>query len=78
MKNIKNFNSYISEKWSEDVEIEKTGEHAGKAIEELENELKSLKIKSERYQKENKPVPKKIKEKESEINFAIRAKRHWK
>lgn len=86
MKHLKDFNNYginninnsMNEKWNEDVKIKKTGEHADKTIDELEDELKNLKRKSARYQKEGNTVPKKIKEKESEINFAIRAKRNWK
>lgn len=36
-----------------------------------------MKRESEKYQKEGKKVPQKIKEKESEILFALRAKKNW-
>jgi len=68
----------IDEKWNKDVKVKKTGEHAGKTIEEIDKELAALKRKSEKYQEEGKPVPKEIIEKERELIFAKRAKRHWK
>lgn len=68
----------LKEKWSGDVEIKKTGEHSDKTIEELEDELETLKKKSKSYQKRGESVPEKITKKEHEINFAIRAKKHWK
>lgn len=80
MKMIKNFIDHksINEKWGEDVKVKHTGEHAGKTIEELEHELASLKKRSKKYQDAGKDVPKSIIDQEQEINFAIRAKKHWK
>ena len=68
----------LNEKWKGDVEVNKTGEHAGKTIEELEKELRALKNKSKKYQDDNKPVPESLKDQEKEIMFAIRAKKNWK
>jgi len=80
MKNIKNFVDYksMNEKWKDDVKVKHTGEHSGKTIEELESELSSLKKRSKKYQESGKDVPKSIIDQEQEINFAIRAKKHWK
>ena len=80
MKKIKNFLDYnsMNEKWDEDVKVKHTGEHAGKTIEELNDELSVLKKRSKKYQDEGKDVPKSIIDQEQEINFAIRAKRNWK
>ena len=39
MKNIKNFEEFLNEKWSKDVEVEKTGEHADKTVAELKSEI---------------------------------------
>jgi hypothetical protein len=70
--------SNIQEKWEGDVEVEKTGQHAGKSILELNAEIKKLKEKSEKLQDEGKKVPKAMKEKMSELYFAKRAKQGWK
>jgi len=68
---------YLTEKWKGNVKVEKTGEHAGKSISEIDKEIKALKTKSEKYQKEGKKVPSSIKEKMSELYFAKRAKKDW-
>jgi predicted HTH domain antitoxin len=73
MKHLQSF-----EKWDGDVKVKKTGEYSDKTIQELEQELDELKAKSKSYQEQDKSVPKKIIEKEAEIKFAIRAKKHWK
>ena len=70
--------SNIQEKWEGDVDVEKTGEHAGKSISEINSEIKKLKEKSEKLQEAGKSVPKNIKEKMSELYFAKRAKQGWK
>jgi hypothetical protein len=82
MVNGKKFNvkeSQINEKWKGKVKVEKTGEHAGKTIEEIDNEIKDLKEKTKKYQKEGKKVPAKMRETMSELYFAKRAKKDtWK
>src|SRR5690606_490714 len=40
--------SNISEKWAKDVEIEKTGEHAGKTVEQIRKRLAALKKKEDK------------------------------
>jgi uncharacterized protein YhaN len=79
MKKIQDFGqfTFVNEKWSKKVKIEKTGEHADKTVSELKKELRELKDKSKSYQEKDEKVPKSIIEKESEIKFAIRAKKHW-
>ncbi len=67
----------VNEKWEGDVEVKKTGEHAKKTIAQLEKELEALKKKSKQLQDKGEKVPKSHKEQESEIVFAIRAKKDW-
>ena len=71
-------NQFLNEKWKEDVEIKKTGEHAGKSVEKIDKELSNLKKKSQSYQDKDKKVPDEVREKQSELNFAKRAKTGWK
>ena len=78
MKNIQKFEEFITEKWDKNVKIHSTGEHSDKTIEEIDDELDILKNRSKKYQEEGKKVPKKVRERESELNFAKRAKRGWK
>jgi len=54
------------EKWKDDVDIKKTGEHADKTIEQLKKEIEALR---------GKPGNK---EKMGELIFALRAKQGWK
>jgi len=68
----------LSEKWDTDVKVKSTGKHADKTIAELEKELSTLKNRSASYQEKGEKVPKEIIDKEAELNFAIRAKKHWK
>lgn len=56
----------IDEKWDKKVDIKKTGEHAGKTIEQLKKEIENLK---------GKPGNK---EKMGELLFALRSKQGWK
>lgn len=58
--------SVLDEKWAKKVKIEKTGEHAGKSVEQLKKEIKALK---------GKPGNK---EKMGELLFALRSKTGWK
>jgi len=74
---MQDFGQFLNEKWSGKVKVKKTGEHADKTITELKKELKDLKDKSKEYQEKGEKVPKEIIEKEAEIKFAIRAKKHW-
>ena len=67
----------VSEKWEGDVKVEKTGEHAGKSISEINAEIKKLKAKSEKLQDEGKKVPASLKKQMSELYFAKRAKKDW-
>lgn len=66
-------------KWSGDVEIEQTGEHAGKSIAELQKQKSSLKKRQEAHKKSHDgKADSEISKKLKEVNFAIRAKRGWK
>ena len=65
----------VKEKWSGDVDVEKTGEHANKTIEQINKEIKSLKKKTEEYQKDGKKVPHKLRSLLSQLYFAKRAKK---
>jgi hypothetical protein len=69
----------VLEKWSGDAEIEHTGEHASKSVEQLRKEASSLKKRQEAHKKNNdgKADPE-ITEQLREVNFAIRAKTGWK
>ena len=67
----------LDEKWDSDVKVKKTGEYAGKTLEELQKELASLKEKSKKYQDNDEDVPQDIVRKEAQVKFAIRAKRNW-
>ena len=67
----------LDEKWDSDVKVKKTGEYAGKTLEELQKELASLKEKSKKYQDKDEDVPQDIVRKEAQVKFAIRAKRNW-
>lgn len=57
---------YLGEKWSKEVDVKKTGEHAGKTEAELKKEIAALKGKPDN------------KEKMGELLFALRAKSGWK
>jgi hypothetical protein len=65
----------VKEKWSGDADVEKTGEHANKTIAEINKEIKSLKKKTEEYQKDGKKVPHKLRSLLSQLYFAKRAKK---
>ena len=69
--------SELEEKWKDDAKIKKTGEYAGKTLEELQKELAGLKEKSKKYQDKDQDVPQDIIRKEAQVKFAIRAKRNW-
>ena len=60
----------LEEKWKGDVEIEQTGEWAGKTLDQLRKRKNTLMDKEERTPEEQEGV--------REINFAIRAKTGWK
>ena len=59
----------MNEKWDTDADIKKTGEHAGKSVQQLKSELDSLKAKSKQYQDKDQPVPDAIKKQEHEIKI---------
>ena len=68
----------VSEKWEDNVEVEKTEEYSNMSIEEINDAIKKLKKQNEKYQEEGKKVPQINKEKMSELYFAKRAKQGWK
>jgi hypothetical protein len=87
MKTIKNWNQFNEdkldrkfEKWSGDVKIKQTGEHADKTIEEINSEITALKNKHEKSKEKDKnyKVSEKDKSLMSQLLFAKRAKKHWK
>jgi hypothetical protein len=67
--------SQLEEKWSNDVDVKKTGNHSNKSIEQLNKEIKKLKNKSEEFQKDGKKVPHKLRSDLSQLYFAKRAKK---
>ena len=67
----------LEEKWKGDVKVKKTGEHAGKSISDIDSKIKALKDLSQSYQDKGERVPKKLKEKMSELYFAKRSKKGW-
>ena len=67
--------SQLEEKWSNDVDVKKTGDHSNKSIEQLNKEIKKLKNKSEEFQKDGKKVPHKLRSDLSQLYFAKRAKK---
>ena len=62
----------VKEKWAGDAKVKATGEYAGKSVEELKSMLASLKKSGPHA--EDSPEAKK----QRQINFALRAKGHWK
>lgn len=68
----------LNEKWEGKVEVEKTGEYSDMTIEEINAEIKKLKTKTQKLKDADKEVPKKDREKMSELYFAKRAKQGWK
>jgi len=56
----------LIEKWKKNVKIHSTGEHAGKSIKQLKDEIKALRGKPNN------------KEKMGELLFALRSKQGWK
>lgn len=68
----------LTEKWKGDIKVKHTGEHEDKSIDDLEEELSELKKRSKKIQEKGEKVPRSIVDQEQEINFAIRAKKHWK
>jgi hypothetical protein len=71
------YESNLHEKWKGDVKVKKTGEHAGKSISDIDSRIKALKDLSQSYQEKGERVPKKLKEKISELYFAKRSKKGW-
>ena len=67
----------LDEKWKGDVKVKQTGKWAGKSVQELEKHLKTLKDKCAKAKEEGKKCPKNVKDEESEVIFAIRAKKDW-
>ena len=71
------YESDLREKWESDVKVKKTGEHAKKSISDIDLRIKALKDLSQSYQEKGERVPKKLKEKMSELYFAKRSKKGW-
>jgi len=67
----------LKEKWKGNVKVKKTGEHAGKSISDIDSRIKALKDLSQSYQDKGERVPKKLKEKMSELYFAKKSKKGW-
>lgn len=67
----------LREKWKGDVKVKKTGEYSDKSISDLDSRIKALKDLSGKYQEKGERVPKKLKEKMSELYFAKRSKKGW-
>jgi len=67
----------LDEKWKGDVKVKKTGEHAGKSIADIDLQIRSLKDLTQKYQEKGEKVPKRLKEKMSELYFAKRSKKGW-
>lgn len=68
----------LDEKWAQEVEVKKTGEHADKSIKQIDAEIEKLLRQSDRYKDSDRKVPKRIKEKLGELYFAKRAKKGFK
>ncbi len=60
----------LEEKWEKDVEVKKTGEHAGKTAEQIRKRLNQLKAKEDKSEAEKKE--------QDQLVFALRAKTGWK
>ena len=69
--------SYITEKWKGDVEVEKTGEYSDMTIDEIDNEIKKIKKRNLELKKLGKKVPSSSREKMGQLYFAKRAKKDW-
>ena len=67
----------IFEKWESETEVESTGEYSDMTISQIDKEIKRLKSENDKYQEKGKKVPKKNREKMSELYFAKRAKQDW-
>jgi len=80
MKTIMNFDKFVNEKWSGDVKVKQTGEHAGKTIAEINKEITALKDKHAAAKEKDKgyKVSDTDRTKMSQLLFAKRAKKHWK
>lgn len=75
---FKDWSGPTNEKWSSEVKIKSTGEHANKTIKEIDKEISDLKKDNLKFIENDKKVPAKNKELMSELLFAKRSKKHWK
>jgi hypothetical protein len=80
MKTIKNFATFVTEKWKGDIKVKQTGENAGKSVEEINKEVTALKDKHADAKKKDASykVSDADRTKMSQLLFAKRAKKHWK
>jgi len=69
--------SYITEKWKGDVEVEQTGEYADMSVEEIDSAIKKLKKRNAELKRLGKKVPSSSREKMGQLYFAKRAKKDW-
>lgn len=70
--------SYITEKWKGDVEVEQTGEYSDMSIAELNAAIKKQKAKNDRTKEAGRKVSHADRTKMSQLYFAKRAKQGWK
>lgn len=69
--------SYITEKWKGDVEVEQTGEYADMSVEEIDSAIKKLKKRNAELKRLGKKVPSSSREKMGQLYFAKRAKKDF-
>ena len=69
--------SYVTEKWKGDVEVEKTGEYSDMTIDEIDTEIKKIKKRNAELKRLGKKVPSSSREKIGQLYFAKRAKKDW-
>ena len=69
-KKVEGAHQNLEEKWSKKVDVKKTGEHAGKSVEQIRKRLKVLKAKEDKTETE--------KREQDQLVFALRAKTGWK
>jgi hypothetical protein len=84
MKDISNYDKVnetkksLDEKWAGDVDVKKTGEHAGKSVEQVNKELAAIKKRNEARKEKGEKETAADKEQRAELQFAKRAKQGWK
>ena len=69
--------SYLTEKFKEDVEVQQTGEYADMSVEEIDSAIKKLKKRNAELKRLGKKVPSSSREKMGQLYFAKRAKKDF-